>query len=73
MLFVMTNTAQTQATIDKIQPIAIDVRETYFDFFKSGKYKQAGTNPKPQLAPKVVPIKFETPLPPLKLAKHGQQ
>ena len=67
------NIAHTQVMMDKITDVSILVKETFLVIFKIMKYVTAGNIPNIQVVPHIVPMKQETPLPPLKEAKIGQQ
>ena len=65
--------AHTQLIKERIPDVSILVNETFLVIFRKIKYKEAGTKPSIHVVPHIVPIKQDTPLPPLKEAKIGKQ
>ena len=71
--FVIIKMAQVHVTNDRNTEIIIPVKETFLVIFKTRRYKVPGRKPIIQEVPQVIPMKQETPLPPLKLANTGKQ
>ena len=67
------NIAQIHDTNEIVQAVIILVNETFLVIFKLMKYVTAGNKPSIQVVPQAVPMKQETPLPPLNEAKIGKQ
>ena len=65
--------AQIHEMRDKIKDVRMLVNETFLVIFRKRKYKKAGIRPNIQVVPHIVPIKHDTPLPPLNPAKIGKQ